>query len=190
MTVQISTELTAFSAALSSGRLEFVSFVEQSMRTLSRLVDCDRAGVWCVTGQAPDRVLHCVRVYDRTLGRPTRVEDMREPQITAYIDAVLAAGTLEAVDVRTHPSTRAFFESGGLHNGVTSVMASTSLLNGELLCILTCAQLSRNVAFSPKTLSALQRFSSEFVLAIARNCYPPRAMLCGLPPADDWEKAC
>ena len=181
--------------------MEFGSFVEQSMRTLSRLVDCDRAGVWCVSGHAPGRVLHCVRVYDRTLGRPTRVydrtlgrptrvEDMREPQITEYVDAVLAAGALDAVDVRMHPATRAFSESGGLHNGVTSVMAKTSLLNGELLCILTCAQLSGNIAFNPRRLSTLQKFSSEFVLAIARNCHPLGAILCGLPPADDWDKAC
>lgn len=190
MTVQTSTELAAFSAALSNGTIDFGVFVEQSMRTLSRLVDCDRAGVWCVSGQAPDRVLHCVRIFDRKMGRDTRVEDMREPQISEYVDAVLAAGTLDAVDVRTHPATRAFFESGALHEGVTSVMAKTSLLNGELLCILTCAQLSGNVAFSPSRLSALQKFSSEFVLAIARNCHPPRAMLCGLPTADDWDKAC
>lgn len=189
MSVKTSTELTAFSAALSNGAMEFGAFVEQCMRTLSRLVDCDRAGVWCVSGEAPDRVLHCVRVFDRTLGRLTRVEDMREPQITAYVEAVLAAGTLDAVDVRTHPATKAFFESGGLHNGVTSVMAKTSLLNGELLCILTCAQLGGNLAFSPSRLSALQKFSSEFVLAIARNGNPPRSMLCGLAPADDWDKA-
>lgn len=190
MTVQTSTELSAISAEFTNGAIDVRRFVEQSTRMLSRLVDCDRAGVWCVSGHAPDRTLHCVTIFDRPMGRHTRVEDMREPQITSYVDAVIVAGTLESVDVRADPATKAIFESGGLHNGVTSVMAKTSWLNGELLCILTCAQLSGNVSFNSKRLAALQMFSSEFVLAIARNCHPPRAVLCGMPPPDDWDKAC
>ncbi|MEP6874897.1 MAG: GAF domain-containing protein [Burkholderiales bacterium] len=152
---------------LHSGEIARQTFIDECARLTCAAVGCSRSGLWVFSEGPSGRVLRCLGMYDRASEQMVQVEDRLQEDSGAYFSALQEAGNVVAIDAKSHPATRGFYEDGLRPQGVVSLMSAAFSLNGELFGAFTCSQVSEPARWTARQLTILTRIGSRATLALA-----------------------